>query len=226
MIDTIALLHQYQRPIRTTVHQGETLHYVEVTLADIAVANQLAHDVLGRTLDELAPQTRRLLDLIVAMVRERHAALEVDRCDVRFSRKDVREHAGWTDFQVKVHMRKLEALEYVLVHKGGRGQSFVYELLYNGEGQQGEAFVMGLLDIEQLKRLYDEKKEHPAEELERSGSAEGDGKERSRSTPENIETSGNPSAVSTAEPTSGETHYIDTPKPTESYRSGDAERGR
>ena len=32
-------------------------------------------------------------------------------------------------------MKKLEAMEYVLVHRGGRGQSFVYELLYNGEGE-------------------------------------------------------------------------------------------
>jgi len=31
---------------------------------------------------------------------------------------DVREYAGWSDFQVKMHMHKLEELEYVLVHRG------------------------------------------------------------------------------------------------------------
>jgi len=43
LIDTIALLHQYQRT-RKTITQGEdTVHYVEVTLDDIAMANELAH---------------------------------------------------------------------------------------------------------------------------------------------------------------------------------------
>ena len=44
---------------------GERLEYIEATLADIALANELAHDVLGRSLDELAPQTRKLLDRLV-----------------------------------------------------------------------------------------------------------------------------------------------------------------
>ena len=36
---------------------------MEVTLDDIETANRLAHEVLGRTLDELPPQTRKLLRL-------------------------------------------------------------------------------------------------------------------------------------------------------------------
>jgi hypothetical protein len=35
--------------------------------------------------------------------------------------------------------------------RGGRGQSFCYELLYNGEGQSGEPFLLGLIDVEKLK---------------------------------------------------------------------------
>lgn len=46
---------------------------------------------------------------------------------------------------------RLVDMEYLLVHRGGRGQSFVYELLYNGEGEQGERFLMGLLHTKQLK---------------------------------------------------------------------------
>jgi DNA primase len=41
------------------------------------------------------------------------------------------------------------------VHRGGRGQSFVYELLYQGEGQDGTPFVTGLLDPEHLPHNYD-----------------------------------------------------------------------
>jgi hypothetical protein len=166
LIRTIALLHQHQRPVQIIQQHGQTLAYIEVTRADIALANRLAHEVLGRSLDELAPQTRRLLLLVDAMVTEACQRLEMDRSDYRFSRKDVRQHAQWTDFQVKTHMRKLEELEYVLVHRGGRGQSFVYELLYDGQGADGQPFLMGLLDPDTLGHQYDGKKEHPFRELE------------------------------------------------------------
>ena len=43
LIDTIALLHQHQREIKT--HTG--IDYIEVTVDDIAVANELAHEVFG-----------------------------------------------------------------------------------------------------------------------------------------------------------------------------------
>ena len=67
LIDAIALLHQHQR--------GQTLPggqpYIEVTLDDIALANQLAPEVLGRSLDELPPQTRRLLGCIRELVKSK-----------------------------------------------------------------------------------------------------------------------------------------------------------
>ena len=53
LIRTIALLHQHQRELRHVEHEGRTLAYIEATPADIALANRLAHEVLGRTLDEL-----------------------------------------------------------------------------------------------------------------------------------------------------------------------------
>jgi DNA primase catalytic core len=159
LIDTLALLHQHQRQIKSAEQDGERVEYVEVTLADIEVANRLAHEALGRSLDELSPQTRRLLELVTTMVETRCTAQGIARSDLRFSRRDVRDHAGWSDFQVKMHMHKLEELEYVLVHRGGRGQSFVYELLYDGLGRDGESFLMGLADVESLQ-AYDGKKEH------------------------------------------------------------------
>jgi DNA primase len=166
LIDTLALLHQHQREIKSAAQDGERVEYVEVTLADIEMANTLAHETLGRSLDELSPQTRRLLALVTAMVETQCAAQAITRSDYRFSRRDVREHAGWSDFQVKMHMHKLEELEYVLVHRGGRGQSFVYELLYDGAGRDGKPFLIGLVDVETLKRDYDGKKEHRKPHLE------------------------------------------------------------
>jgi hypothetical protein len=151
LIRALALLHQHQRPVKRIVHHGERVEYVEVTLDDIAIANRLAHEVLGRSLDELAPQTRRLLGLLDAMVREACERQALARTTYRFTRREVRRFTGWSDFQVRTHLDRLISLEYVLVHRGGRGQGFVYELLYDGQGQDGEPFVMGLVDVEGLR---------------------------------------------------------------------------
>jgi hypothetical protein len=187
LIDTLALLHQHQRGIKSAAQDGECVEYVEVTLGDIEVANQLAHEALGRSLDELSPQTRRLLALVTAMVEAQCAALKITRADYRFSRRDVREHAGWSDFQVKMHMHKLEELEYVLVHRGGRGQSFVYELLYDGAGRDGKPFLMGLIDVLALKQIYDGKKEHQNPNLEHPSSAQGVSIEHGGSEPKSLQ---------------------------------------
>jgi hypothetical protein len=150
LIRAIALLHQHQRPRHSAVHDGQEVHYIEVTLADIALANRLAHEALGRSLDELAPQTRRLLGFLDELVAKTAVRDEVARGDVRFSRRTVREHCGWSDFQVRTHLERLVDLEYVLVHRGGRGQSFVYELLWDGGGADGRPHLVGLVDVATL----------------------------------------------------------------------------
>jgi len=48
-------------------------------------------------------------------------------------------------------LNRLVALEYVLVHRGRNGQKYVYELLYQGEGFEGQPFLMGLLDPAKLR---------------------------------------------------------------------------
>ncbi len=122
-----------------------------MTPADIALANRLAHDILGKTLDELPPQTRQLLSLIYRMVTAACTAQHIEQSHFRFSRKQIREFSGWGNTQLKIHCKRLEDMEYLLIHRGGRGQSFDYELLYQGEGEQGNSFVLGLLDAAQLK---------------------------------------------------------------------------
>jgi hypothetical protein len=158
LIRSIALLHQYQRPVKTTEHHGKRVEYIEVTRDDIATANRLAHEVLGRSLDELPPQTRRLLLMIDEMVAKQCRQLKMERPDYRFSRRDVRQHTGWGDTQLRIHLKRLEELEYLLVHHGGRGQSFVYELVFERSVNDEKPVLPGLIDVEKLKiRRYDEK---------------------------------------------------------------------
>jgi hypothetical protein len=146
LIDAVTLLHQYQRPIKTV----EGVEYLETTVEDIAVANCLANEVLGRSLDELLPQTRKLLIRMDQWVREVCNEKKRDRSDFHFSRREVRDATGWHDTVLKKHLDRLVELEYLLVHRGTRGQSYVYELLYDGSGQNGKSFLMGLIDVNQL----------------------------------------------------------------------------
>jgi DNA primase catalytic core len=151
LIDTIALLHQYQREVRTTTRRGKAIEYVEATLDDIALANQLAHEVLGRSLDELPPQTRRLLLLLDTFVAERAKAQGIERQAVRFSRREVRESTGIGDTQLRLHLERLVALEYLLTYRQGAGGKLLYELVYDGQGKDGRPFVPGLIDVDALR---------------------------------------------------------------------------
>ena len=116
LIRAIALLHQHQRPVKT--ERG--VSYVEVERAGIDRATHLMNELLARSLDDLPSQTRRLLLLIVQFVNGRQ--------EFRFTRRDVREYTQWGHTQLKIHLHRLEEVEYLIVHHGGRGQSYVYEL--------------------------------------------------------------------------------------------------
>jgi hypothetical protein len=136
--------------------KGTVVEYLDVTRDDIRIANDLASEVLGRSLDELAPQTRNLLLLLHQFIQTTAGKTtaqqtNVRASDVRFTRRDIRESIGWSDFQVRTHLRKLVDLEYVLAHRGKNGQRYVYELLYSGEGRHGEPFLRGLTDPTKLK---------------------------------------------------------------------------
>jgi hypothetical protein len=157
LIDSIAFLHQYQRQLKNTGSgdsgdNGGTDQSVIVTLDDIEMANRLANEVLGRSLDELPPQTRKLLMIIDEMVCKQCKKLGIKRAEYRFSRRQVREFCGWGNTQIKIHFKRLEEMEYLIVHRGKRGLTFEYELLYDGNGKDGSLFLMGLINVDQLRR--------------------------------------------------------------------------
>lgn len=146
LIQSIALLHQYQREVKRVQHRGEWLEYIEVAKSDIELANRLAHEVLGRTLDEMPPQTRKLLLLIQEMVKgmaERHGC---QPAEVRFTRRDIRDALHWSDSQLKNHCLRLVEMEYLLLHGGSRGHLLQYQLLWDG-GSGDENHLCGLLDV-------------------------------------------------------------------------------
>jgi DNA primase len=151
LIDTITLLHQQQRQIKTVQVNGKAVEYIEATLSDIELANRIAHEVLGTSLDELPPQTRRMLTGVHALVRAKMATLGAHQRDIRFSRTEVRTATGLSDTQARLHLERLCAMEYLLIHRGQRGQSYEYELLHDQSPTAMEPHLCGLIDTAALK---------------------------------------------------------------------------
>jgi len=147
LIDAIALLHQHQRPRQK---DGEGGSYIAATLDDIELANGIAPELLGRSLDELAPQSRRMVEAIKELVRERCKREEVEPSLALFSRRDVRQKLGWSVTQVRVHLERLRELEYIATRYGRAGSAFQYELLIDPD-EPGDVGHIGLLDVEKLR---------------------------------------------------------------------------
>ena len=150
LIDTIALVHQFQREVKAIKNADKLIEYVEVTADDVALANRLAHEVLGRSLDELPPQTRRVLRLLDRFVAGEAKRKGLERAQLRFSRRELREAWAMSDTQLRLHLERLVALEYVLARREGPGGRLVYELVYDGGGEDGRPFVPGLIDAAAL----------------------------------------------------------------------------
>jgi hypothetical protein len=123
--------------------------------------------VLGRTLDELPPQTRRLLTLLVDWVKHECEARDETREALRFTRREVRAATRWGDTQLKIHLSRLVELEYVIAHRGRNGV-FEYELLYSAD-DDGKPHLCGLIDPTVL--TDDGKRSGPSEERSGAGRA-------------------------------------------------------
>ncbi len=173
LIQAITLLYQHQREVKVSDEDGDKLEYIEATSDDVKLAWELASHVLMRSLDDVQTQTRRLLLLIDKMVTAECERLDIERLDYRFTRATVRQHSGWSDSQLKKHLHRLEELEYLALHRGAPGQSFVYALNFEMD-ESGRPVLPGL--------SYGAKRARP--EADRSGSAEGvSGLEGQRSGP-------------------------------------------
>ena len=147
LIDAIALLHQYQRPIE---HDPESGEFIRVTLDDIALANRLAPDLFGRTLDDLPPQSRRLLETIKSLVTALSKERAVEQSLILFSRRELQTACGWSYSQVKRHLFRLQELEYIAPRFGRLGATLKYELLIDVD-ESIETAQLGLLDVEKLR---------------------------------------------------------------------------
>ncbi|MBC2717921.1 MAG: toprim domain-containing protein [Desulfobacteraceae bacterium] len=156
LIKSVAFLRQMQKPIKYEQKDGKQVPYVEVDFEDIRIANDLTREVLGRSLDELSRPGRDLLiclDDLVEKIGSRNPdqSHAMKRTEIGFTRRDIREHSGWSNYRVHTHLKELVDLEYVLVESGRNGSQYCYRLAYEGQGKSGQRFVLGLKSVEDIQ---------------------------------------------------------------------------
>ena len=151
LIEAIAFLRQRQKP-QKTLPGGQP--YVDVDRADIRLANELATELLGHSLDELSRPAYELLLLLDKMRAEwaKTATKAKNALEhFSFSRRQVREFAGWAHHRVHRYMAELLALEYVASEGGRLGCVQRHQLLWEGEGKDGARFLLGLRSPDALR---------------------------------------------------------------------------
>lgn len=146
LIRAITFLNQYQRERHTAHIEGERIEYIETAPEDIAEANAIAAQVLGRGLDELAPQTRRLWEALRALANDRAQATGRTLADVRLSRREILTVTGWSYRQIHIHLSRLVDLDYLQAFKGPTTSSVFYGLASEVGTSEASATALGLSD--------------------------------------------------------------------------------
>ena len=130
LIRTIALLHQHQREIKTVERDGQTIEYIEAMQGDIHKADELASLVLARSYEELPERTQFVWDTVNEMLIGACQQQEIGSDEFRFTRRELRLVSGIGNTQLKLHLDRLEDLEYVVrLKRNGSNPTIVYAVI-------------------------------------------------------------------------------------------------
>ena len=158
LIKAIAFLRQMRKEVFYEQRNGSAVPYVNADLEDIALANRLAHAILGHSLDELSRPGGDLLRQLEELAKERLKTQQKENpesrmktSDLSFSRRELREFTGWSNTRLHVHLRELVDFEYIVIETGRNGMPFRYRLAWEGQGKDGKRFVLGLKDVKELR---------------------------------------------------------------------------
>ncbi len=133
LIKAIALLHQHQRRRQSVEIASEAIDYIEVSDADIALAQQLGAAILRRNVDELAPPSRSLLHAIRELVSTKMKAMKIPHEYAHLSRGEIQRATGLSYWHCRVYLGQLLEHEYLALVRGHQGKRHLYELLWEGE---------------------------------------------------------------------------------------------
>ena len=127
LLSVIALTFQHQKEIKT--FEGEK--YIDANENEYRIAYNLVKDILKITLSPLSKEAQDLLDIASKLVQEQADLIGIESSDYVFTRRQLREFAGWTAYKINKCLNELFQMEYLEKVGGRTGSSFRYRILNN-----------------------------------------------------------------------------------------------
>jgi len=147
IIQVITLLRQMQRKM---LHHPDGGAYIESTVEDVLDGVQLAAQYLGRSLDELPANTCDFLKMFHARVQELARERKMEPEQIHLSRMDLARLTGLSPGQAYRHLKQLVEMEYVWALPQ-KNRTHLYQMRWEGQGQDGGYFIQGVADMEELR---------------------------------------------------------------------------
>jgi DNA primase len=134
LIACVCFLRQYQKEVKKSLDRetGAELEYVECDLDDYRVAYQImAGAVMSSTYAELPASVVAFYEALRDLFRVRAREAGLKTVEVSLSQREVRKAVEWVGGEsVKKYLRRLVALEYLQLVRGGeRGMRNSYQLV-------------------------------------------------------------------------------------------------
>jgi predicted transcriptional regulator len=142
-IEAITFYNQYQREKKAD-DNGEL--YVEVTIEDIAAANELLKDVLLRKSDELSGSCRDYLQHINQHLQENQLT--------KFTNWEIRKHLKLEPTKQKRFTKTLLESYYIKRTQGSKARGYEYEIVSPDEYNQLQSKINNVLaeNLEKIKQ--------------------------------------------------------------------------
>lgn len=135
LMKAIAFLRQYQKEAKEISNGKGTVRYLEVDPKDLEITDELAREILFRGLGEATPLAQSLLYEIREFCEKKSNEEGKGRgfLEAPFTRREIREYTGWSDYQLRRELARLVELEYLIPLTGRKGKRFLYTLAWEGE---------------------------------------------------------------------------------------------
>lgn len=134
LIETIALLHQFQRPLKEKVIFGIKTQYIEVEQSDIDIAVSLAKESLQQSFDELTPSGRQLLAdifnfVLLKFAKESETDPDLRHWQIPFTRVELQKVKNYSRYHLREYLAELVDAGYIVRRPGLRGERYAYALV-------------------------------------------------------------------------------------------------
>jgi len=90
------------------------------------------------------------------MVEETCKKKKIEITEHTFSRRHVREYTGWSDWQIRTHLKELTDMEYIRSRQGSWGKEYSYHLGFSGD--LDKKHYLGLTAISDIRKQLRGKK--------------------------------------------------------------------